>query len=177
VDKVVEYRYAFMGGVVALLLISAATLVGGLLKFQPFPELDGDIAEARIILPPGSSLSQTEAVVDKIVASAQKLDKEWTEKVEDGNPLVLHITSQFNANADANESGPHIATVRLDLLGAESRNTLIDEFIDAWREDIGELADPISLVFKQPTMGPGGRAIEIRAKHDDLDALKAASID
>ncbi|EPM5660222.1 efflux RND transporter permease subunit [Vibrio alginolyticus] len=177
VDKVVEYRYAFMGGVVALLLISAATLVGGLLKFQPFPELDGDIAEARIILPPGSSLSQTEAVVDKIVASAQKLDKEWTEKVEDGNPLVLHITSQFNANADANESGPHIATVRLDLLGAESRNTLIDEFIDAWREDIGELADPISLVFKQPTMGPGGRAIEIRAKHDELDALKAASID
>ncbi|WP_281187585.1 efflux RND transporter permease subunit [Vibrio harveyi] len=177
VDKVVEYRYAFMGSVITLLLVSTATLIGGLLKFQPFPELDGDIAEARIILPPGSSLSQTEAVVDKIVASAQKLDKEWTEKVEGGNPLVLHITSQFNANADANESGPHIATVRLDLLGAESRNTLIDDFIAAWREDIGELADPISLVFKQPTMGPGGRAIEIRAKHDDLDALKAASID
>ncbi|KFI11175.1 efflux RND transporter permease subunit [Vibrio coralliilyticus] len=177
VEKVVEYRYAFIGGVFALLLISAATLAGGLLKFQPFPELDGDIAEARIILPPGSSLSQTEAVVDKIVTSARELDKEWSEKDENGTPLVQHITSQFNANADANESGPHIATVRLDLLGAESRNTLIEEFIAAWREDVGELADPISLVYKQPTMGPGGRAIEIRAKHDDLDALKAASIE
>lgn len=177
VEKVVEFRYAFMGGVLALLLISAATLAGGLLKFQPFPELDGDIAEARIILPPGASLAQTEAVVDKIVASAQKLDRQWSEEKENGTPLVRHITSQFNANADANESGPHIATVRLDLLGAESRNTVIDEFITAWRDDVGELADPISLVFKQPTMGPGGRAIEIRAKHDDLDALKAASID
>ncbi|POF57788.1 acriflavin resistance protein, partial [Vibrio vulnificus] len=177
VEKVVEFRYAFMGGVLALLLISAATLAGGLLKFQPFPELDGDIAEARIILPPGASLSQTEAVVDKIVASAQKLDRQWSEEKENGTPLVRHITSQFNANADANESGPHIATVRLDLLGAESRNTVIDEFIAAWRDDVGELAAPISLVFKQPTMGPGGRAIEIRAKHDDLNALKAASID
>ena len=50
-------------------------------------------------------------------------------------------------------------------------------FIDAWREEVGEVADPISLVFKQPTMGPGGRAIEIRAKHDDLQQLKAASIE
>ncbi|MGG5574961.1 efflux RND transporter permease subunit [Vibrio diazotrophicus] len=177
VEKVVEFRYAFIGGILTLLLISVATIAGGLLKFQPFPELDGDIAEARIILPPGSSLSQTEAVVDKLVASAQKLNKEWTRDVENGVPLIEHITSQFNANADADESGPHIATVRLDLLGAESRNTVIDEFITAWRQDIGELADPISLVFKQPTMGPGGRAIEIRAKHDDLDELKAASID
>ena len=177
VEKVVEFRYAFIGGILTLLLISVATIAGGLLKFQPFPELDGDIAEARIILPPGSSLSQTEAVVDKLVASAQKLNKEWTRDVENGVPLIEHITSQFNANADADESGPHIATVRLDLLGAESRNTVIDEFITAWRQDIGELADPISLVFKQPTMGPGGRAIEIRAKHDDLNELKAASID
>lgn len=177
VENVVEYRYAFLGSVITILLISIATIAGGLLKFQPFPDLDGDIAEARIILPPGSSLSHTEAVVEHIVASAQRLDQEWSAKNENGTPLVEHITSQFNANADANESGPHIATVRLDLLGAEVRHTVIDDFIAAWRDDIGELADPISLVFKQPTMGPGGRAIEIRAKHDNLDELKAASVD
>lgn len=177
VEKVVTYRYAFLGSVIALLLISVAMIAGGVLKFQPFPELDGDIAEVRVILPPGSSLSQTERVVDRLVESAQRLDKKWTQEVENGVPLVKHITSQFNVNADANESGPHIATVRLDLLGAESRNTLIDDFIAAWRDDVGELADPISLVYKQPTMGPGGRAIEIRIKHDDLDELKAASID
>ncbi|WP_046224528.1 efflux RND transporter permease subunit [Vibrio sp. ECSMB14106] len=177
VEKVVTFRYAFMGGVITLLLLSVALIAGGVVKFQPFPELDGDIAEARIILPPGASLSQTERVVDKIVASAERLNKQWSEEVEEGNTLVEHITSQFNANADANESGPHLATVRLDLRGAESRNTVIDDFIDAWREDIGNLADPISLVFKQPTMGPGGRAIEIRAKHDDLSALKSASLD
>ncbi|UGA55132.1 efflux RND transporter permease subunit [Vibrio sp. VB16] len=177
VDKVVKYRYAFIGGVFTMLLASIALIVGGAVKFVPFPDLDGDIAEARIILPPGSSLSQTEIVVDKLIESAKRLNTKWTEEMEDGVPLVQHITSQFNANQDADESGPHIATVRLDLLGAEIRNTVIDDFVDAWREDIGELAEPISLVFKQPTMGPGGRDIEIRVKHDNLDELKAASID
>lgn len=84
VDKAVEYRYLFMGGVIATLLISISLLAGGHLKFVPFPELDGDIAEARIILPPGASLSQTEAVVDKLIASAEKLDKKWSQEMEGG---------------------------------------------------------------------------------------------
>ncbi|MBD1555518.1 efflux RND transporter permease subunit [Vibrio sp. S9_S30] len=177
VTQVVEWRYAFLGGVLATLLASVAMLVGGAVKFVPFPDLDGDIAEARIILPPGASLSQTESVVDHIVLAAERLNRDWSERVEGGRTLVQHITSSYNVNADADESGPHLATVRLDLLGAESRNALIDEFVEAWRNEVGELAEPISLVFKQPTMGPGGRAIEIRAKHDDLSALKSASID
>lgn len=177
VDKVVKYRYAFIGGVFTLLLMSVSLIIGGGIKFVPFPELDGDIAEVRVILPPGTSLRQTEMVVDKLVSSAQRLNKEWTAKYEDGVPLVEHITSQFNVNSDADESGPHLATVRLDVLGAESRNTVIDDFIDAWREDVGELAEPISMVFKQPSRGPGGRDIEIRIRHDDLSTLKAASLD
>lgn len=177
VGKVVQFRYAFLGGVVALMLISISLIVGGGVKFVPFPDLDGDTAEVRIILPPGTSLMHTEKVVEQVVSSAKRLNETWSKEVENGIPLVEHITSKFNVNADANESGPHLATVRLDLLGAESRNTRIDDFVDAWREDVGDLAEPISMVFKQPTMGPGGRAIEIRVKHDDLDELKQASID
>lgn len=177
VTKVVEWRYAFLGAVIASLLISFSLISGGALKFVGFPELDGDIAEARIILPPGTSLSQTELVVDKIVSAAEKLNEEWSEKNEDGRPLVEHITQQFNTNADASESGPHLATIRLDLLGAEKRNTLIDDFIDAWRAEVGELAEPITMVYKQPAMGPGGRAIEIRMMDDDLHTLKSASLE
>lgn len=177
VGFVVEWRYAFLGGVLATLLASVGLVAGGVVKFVPFPDLDGDIAEARIILPPGASLSQTEMVVDHIIRAAERVNKDWSERVEGGRPLVEHVTSQFNANADADESGPHLATVRLDLLGAETRHTVMDDFVDAWREEVGELAQPVSLVFKQPVMGPGGRAIEIRAKHDDLEELKAVSLD
>ncbi|MEH6531186.1 MAG: efflux RND transporter permease subunit [Photobacterium frigidiphilum] len=177
VEAVVRWRYLFLGSVIAMLFISLSLLAGGALKFVGFPELDGDIAEARVILPPGSSLAQTEKVVQTVVIAAEKLNVEWSDKQEDGNTLVEHITEQYNFNPDADESGPHVATVRLDLRGAEARNTVIDEFVAAWRDEIGTIADPVSLVFKQPVMGPGGRAVEIQMQNDDLTELKAASID
>ena len=177
VTWVVTWRYAFVGGVIGLLFASVALLAGGGLKFVGFPELDGDIAEARIILPPGATLAQTEAVVSVVVAAAEHLSVSWGDRNEDGVPLVKNITEQFNFNADADESGPHVATVRLDLLSAETRSSLIDDFIEAWREEVGVLAEPVALVFKQPMMGPGGREIEVRMQHDDVHMLKAASID
>lgn len=172
----VKWRYPFVGGVMAMLLISISLLVSGSLRFVGFPELDGDIAEARVILPPGSSLAQTEAVVATLVASAHRVGKRLSAEYEGGRPLVEHITEQFNFNADADESGQHIATVRLDLLSAEARNTLIEDFIAAWEQETGVLTDPVSMVFKQPAMGPGGRDFDIRLQHDNLDELKQASV-
>ncbi|NKF50457.1 efflux RND transporter permease subunit [Shewanella sp. WXL01] len=175
VTWVVRWRYASVGVTLGMLLLSFSLLTSGALKFVPFPELDGDIAEARILLPPGSTLSQTQAIVDRVVAAAKVTGDKFTDQNED-NPLIEDITSQFNFNADAGEKGPHVATVRLDLLSAEIRETKIDDFINAWREQSGEMAMPIAVVFKQPSMGPAGRDIELRIQGDDLNELKAASV-
>ncbi|RKF15703.1 efflux RND transporter permease subunit [Alginatibacterium sediminis] len=177
VERVVRWRYLSIGATFSLLLCAIALVASGTLKFVGFPELDGDIAEARIILPPGSSLAQTEVVVAKLVASAKVVGERLDEKNAEPEPLVRDITEQFNFNADAGESGPHVATVRLDLSSAETRRTLIDDLINEWRSETGELAQPLSLVFKQPAMGPSGRAIEVRLQHPDLGLLKQASID
>ncbi|MEH6454406.1 MAG: efflux RND transporter permease subunit, partial [Psychromonas sp.] len=131
----------------------------------------------RIILPPGSTLQQTENTVAIIIDAAKRIGDQYTQEKDEPSPLVRDITAQFNFNADAGESGPHVATVRLDLLSAEIRESLIEEFIEDWRLTTGELADPISLVFKQPSMGPAGRDIEVRLQHDNLDTLKMASVE
>lgn len=177
VERVVTYRYLFIGGIISLLLISIAMIVVGLVRFQPFPDIDGDLAEARLILPPGSSLAQTERVVNILIHTAKEVGQQWSDDKEDGRTLIRHITAQYNKHVDAGESGPHIATVRLDLMGAEERHSRIDEFIQAWREKVGHIDNVLSLQFKQPRMGPGGRALEIRLMHDDIDILKQASLD
>ncbi|TKB50174.1 efflux RND transporter permease subunit [Ferrimonas aestuarii] len=176
VRTVVRWRYAFVGGVLGLLLASFALLAGGAVKFIGFPDLDGDVAEARLILPPGSTLSQTEAVVARIIDAAETVGAEFTQDLEDGQPLVEHITVHYNSNADAGESGPHVATVRLDLLSAEVRETRMDDFLYRWREQSGEMAMPLALSFQQPAMGPGGRDLELRIQGDDLDELKQVSV-
>ncbi|RTR36766.1 efflux RND transporter permease subunit [Shewanella canadensis] len=173
---VVHWRYASVGITLGILLSSVALVAGGVLKFVPFPELDGDIAEVRIILPPGSPLSSTQQVVEQVIFSAKETAARYTEEVEEGVELIQDITAQYNFNADAGEKGPHVATVRLDILSAETRDTLIEEFIHDWRDSTGELAAPLSMVFKQPTMGPAGRDIEVRLQGDDLDMLKQASV-
>ncbi|MFT6986713.1 MAG: multidrug efflux pump subunit AcrB [Psychromonas sp.] len=173
----VKWRYASLGLTFGVLLISLALVAGGGLKFLPFPKLDGDIAEARIILPPGSTLQQTEAVVAKIIDSAKLVGERYSEINNEASPLIKDITQQYNFNANAGEKGPHLATVRLDLLSAETRSSLIESFLNDWRKATGELAAPISLVFKQPAMGPAGRDIEVRLQHDDLSTLKKASLE
>ena len=172
----VHYRYAFMGALAALMLISVSLISSSMVRFTPFPELDGDIAEARIILAPGATLQQTERAMNTLVAAASRVGAKFSKAYENGEPLIQHITHQYGSNADANESGPHLATVRIDLLGAEQRNSLIGEFISAWKSETGTLSDPISLVFKEPTIGPGGRDIELRIKHSALESLKGASL-
>lgn len=176
VAMAVKWRYAFVGSVIGMLLVSFSLLIVDAVRFVSFPKLDGDTAEARIILPPGSSLSQTQIVVDKLVASAKRVDELMRHEQQNGLPLVEHITEQFNYNGDADEQGQHIATVRIDLLSAEIRSTLMDDFLAMWKKETGELTEPVSLVFRQPKMGPGGRDIDIRIQHDDLDELKQASI-
>ena len=172
----VHYRYGFMGSLLALMLISISLLASSLVRFTPFPELDGDIAEARIILAPGATLMQTEKVMDALVSAAVKVGAQFSEEFEEGTPLIQHITRQYGSNADANEAGPHLATVRLDLLGAELRNSIIGDLIIAWQKEVGTLSEPVSLVFKEPTIGPGGRDVELRIKHPDLAALKDVSV-
>ncbi|WP_394495360.1 efflux RND transporter permease subunit [Shewanella sp. ENK2] len=177
VTFVVKWRYASLGATLGLLFVSIALVAGGAVKFVGFPELDGDIAEARIILPPGSTLDQTKQVVEKLVASANKVGDRYTKENQEDSNLIRYITEQYNMNADAGESGPHVATVRLDLLSAETRESLIDDFIRDWRLESGDIAEPLSLVFKQPSMGPAGRDVEVRLQHDDLELLKMASVD
>jgi multidrug efflux pump subunit AcrB len=175
VEFLVNWRYAFVGGVIALLFLTFALPAGGLLRFSPFPDLDGDLVEARVLLPQGTPLKDTEAVVERIVAQAEQMNLELTPEQPDQRPLVEHITVQYNYNPDSFEQGAHIATVKLDLLSAEERTTNINEFTSMWREGVGEVPGVIALQFKQPTIGPAGRAIEIRLKHDNLDVLTQAS--
>lgn len=177
VGQVIRYRYLFMGSVLSLLLVSGALLASGALYFIGFPDVDGDQAEARIILPPGATFEQTRAVVNTLVGSAEALNDRFSQENEAGSALVENISERFNFNQDASENGPHIATVKLDLRSAEQRNTLLDDFLDAWRKDVGELPDPIAISFTMGAIGPSGRAIEIRVQHPDLETLKAASLD
>ena len=84
---------------------------------------------------------------------------------------------QYNKNADANESGSHVATVTIDLLTTEKRKTTNDEFLNAWRKDVGQLPDVLTIKFTESAIGPAGLAIDLRLQGKTLENLKKASLE
>ncbi len=175
VDAAVSWRYLTVGLILALLLVSVAMVAGGVLKFRAFPDIEGDVVEARLLLPQGTPLIRTEAAVERVVEAVRAVDEELSAERPDGRNLVRNIGVQFNRNEDAHESGAHIATVIVDLLQSEVREATLDEVIERWRAKVGEMPDVISLKFTEPQIGPAGRPIDIRLLGEDLEELKTAS--
>ena len=65
-----DHRLAMVGAGVATLLLSV--ILFGTLSVSFFPPQNSDYSRVNITLPPGSTLQQTEAVVDRVAAIVQK---------------------------------------------------------------------------------------------------------
>ena len=174
-DLAIRWRYACVGIAVFCLLASLSLIAGGALKFRAFPDLDGDVVEARLLLPQGTPLRRTEAVVSQLVTALDRINTELTPQQPDRQPLVRNVSVRFNTNVDAFESGPHVATVTADLLSAEQRVGRVDDLIGRWRREVGEIPDTLGLKFAEFQIGIGGRPLDVRLKGVDLAELKEAS--
>ncbi|RED53679.1 efflux RND transporter permease subunit [Aestuariispira insulae] len=177
IDRLIEWRYLTIGIVLMLFLASVAMPASGLLRFKAFPDLDGDIVQARLLLPQGTPLTQTEIQVDRILNALKETEAVFADQMPEGERLVVNTNVAFNSNPDTNEVGPHLATVTVDLLTAERRGLSIDEITGLWREKIGIVPDAIALSVAEPSLGPAGAPIDIRLYGSDLAELEKASLE
>jgi len=177
VDFTIRWRYATAGVSFAILLISAAMLAGGYLKFTAFPELDGDTIVARVLLPQGTPLSRTEAIMARLEDGLEQVNTQLSPQQPEGAKLIRHVSVYYGLNRDAFETGAHVATVSVDLLPSEERVSRPDAIMELWRDIVGPVPDVISLKFAESTIGPAGIAIDLRLKGDDLELLKSASLE
>lgn len=177
VDLAVSWRYLTAGLAGLAFLVSVSMLAGGVLKFQAFPSIDGDVVLARILLPQGSSLEKTEAVVARVTEGFERVNEAFRSRQPDGRDLSRAVSVRYNSNADSRESGPHVATVTVDLLSAEVRDAPIAEILNRWRAEVGFPPDVVTIEFGEPAFGPAGNPIEIRIHGDDLDECKQVSLE
>ncbi len=182
VDTLVRWRYLWLGCVAGLFLGTLALPAGGILKFQALPELEGDTVVARVLMPPGTPLERTEAVVHQLTEALGQVNRDPENaqlRQPGGKDLVDDVYVKFNQNVDAFETGPHVATVFVDLLEAEKRNPdmRLDDLFEAWRTATGPIPDALAVSYTEPTLGPAGRNIEVRIRGDNLDELKTVALE
>lgn len=175
VSRFTRYRYAGLGGLVGLLLLVVALMAGGLIGFTPLPELDNESIEARLLLPQGTPIERTQAVVERTLAGLRDIDAELTPEQPGGQALVRHVAVRYGHNSDAYETGDHVATVTVDLLSPEIRSHTSTAIRNLWRERVGRVPDVLALRFADPVIGPQGKPIELRIGGDDPARLRTAA--
>lgn len=177
VDVAIARPYLTVGTLMGIVLLAASTIPAGLMKYQAFPDLESDTIQARILLPQGTPLSRTEEVVGIVETALKQMDEEFSALQDTDKRMVRNVTTQYNTNIDAFESGPHIATVSVDLLRAEERNGKILDMLGRWRELTGDVPDVIAFKFTDKERGVAGKAIDVRLHGNNLAQLKKASLE
>jgi len=174
-DRAIRSREAVLGAVLAILLGTAGFVAGGHIGSEAMPDIDGDVLEARILMPQGTPLHRTEAVAAAVEEAMARIGARYGPGQPGGAALVEAIQVRFNHNASAREAGAHVATVMVDLLTAERRGITLDALAAVWREEIGDIAGLARLIIQEPGFGPAGIPVEVRLQGEDLDALEAAA--
>jgi len=169
--------------VVMLFALALGMLVGGRLKFQLFPELDGDFLVAEIELPPGADISRTRALAERIGNARHEVNARFRDRQPGGRDLVEYTSSAFGFSRTLEdepiqpETGSHLGQVVVELLEADRRDATCDEVLAAWREAVGPVPDVVNLTFEQMQVTPGGKPVDIQLRGRDLRALKQASLE
>ncbi|WP_440994970.1 efflux RND transporter permease subunit [Arhodomonas sp. SL1] len=176
-DAAIRWRHATLALLLAVILGSVGLLAGGHIGSEAMPDIEGDVLEARILMPQGTPLHRTEAVVERAEAAMGRLEERYAPQQPGEAALVESVQSRFNHNPSAGETGPHVATVMVDLLTAERRTVGLDELTAEWRAEIGAIPGIHSLTIQEPGFGPAGVPIEMRLQGEDLDALKGAAVE
>ncbi len=172
-EVAIRYRYITVGSAVALLVISVSFIPAGIIKFKSFPDLEGNLLDARVLMPAGTPRHRTEQVVGTLLDSLQQARAQLPPEAH--GELIKHIQISYGVNADAAEEGPYLATISLDLLDAEKRQTSLNALRRRWLELTPPVPDAVSILIKEPAFGPAGQAISIRLQGNDLNRLSQAS--
>lgn len=166
-------RYLTLCIGLAILMLTAAYVLSGRMGMSLFERIESDFAQATAILPYGSAVEKTEAVQDILVKAAQEIAQE-----NGGDRLVKGIYAEIGASTGGGVSGGHTSQVRVFLTSPEDRPMQTGEFVQVWRESVGELPGLESLAFRSDVGGPGsGAAMTVELSHRDLDVLEAGSAD
>jgi multidrug efflux pump subunit AcrB len=175
VRKTIAWRYLTAGIVGMVFLLSIGLIVGGWVRGQVFPSLEGDTIVARVLMRPGTPLERTEQVIAELQRTLNATNAEFKPRQPGQQDLLQTTYVRYNQNTDAFETGPHVATLFAELLSNEVRDGRIDQIIEDWSGRMPVVHDAISISFDEPSIGPQGRAIEIELSGRPLDELDAVS--
>ena len=164
VAAVLRHRWLALATGVATLIGASGLMAGGHVAFVDWPREESDWVRVEARLPFGVDISETRALVDRLVGAAHEVIEE-----NGGQAINRGILAQAG-----NGYQTHVANVWAYLVSSERRDIASSDFADQWRERLGDIPGLESLTFDAST---GGRSkpIDLKLSHRDPAVLEAAA--
>ncbi len=158
-------RYFIPAAGVAMLLITAGVLGGGLIRTSFLPRVDSDLAQASARLPVGVPIESTREVQRILEAAARE-----TEEALGGDVISGIFTKIGGMGGSASE-----LSIQAALRPPEDRAVGGIEFNKRWRQIAGDVVGVDALSFSGRSFGPSGKAVDVQLAGEDQAALEAAA--
>ncbi|MDF7801915.1 efflux RND transporter permease subunit [Pontiellaceae bacterium B1224] len=166
-DLCLRHRYVVVAVALSLLILTGGFWASGRMGFSMFTTVESDSAEASATMPYGVPVADTLVVADRLVKGAQEVLE------ESGHPELVE-----GIFADTGRSGSHTTQVEVFLADAEIRDEIMgtEEFVQKWREKVGDIPGVRFIRYASDSGGPGsGVALTIELRHSDVDTLESAA--
>ena len=175
-NKALQWRYISFATAIAVLMLTLGLVLGGLIKFEVFPEVDGFVLNANVEFPSGTPQEVTEKAVQRIDTALQKL-AEKTPTLS-GDPLLESRLSFVGTTfGQIPDQGPHVGGVQGIFLDSAKRGIHSKDLMVAWEKEIGPIPGIKALTIEGMQHGPPGAPIEVWLQGHDMDDILAASND
>ena len=178
-----KYKYTTIAINIFMLLFAAGLLTSGMLSFTFFPEVESDSMISLIEMPPGTSIDQTRAVLEKVEKAAAEVIGEYKKKYPEIADKLVENTFSIIGEQPAKQGGPSgkaslfadpsKAQITIELLSSEERGFSTTEMVNRWRELTGPVPSVRSLTF-QANLFSSGNPIEVELAGEREEDLAAA---
>jgi len=178
----IEWRYLTIAISMAIFLMALGMVAGGRVKSVMMPTSEADTVYARVTMPLGTPVHETEDAVLRLDAALGELRRQLDEELPAGRPPMLsHVLTMIGAHRGSSPTDrpgeigqPHLGQISVELSPSEERKVKASEIAERWRELTGSIPGAEELVFIGKHMHFGDPiAVELRG--EDTDQLKTAA--
>ena len=175
VTAAVRRPWTALSCALAAMLLTVGLLRGERLAFNFFPTPEGQILFASVSFAAGTPPERVERFIDHLEHTLNETEAYFGEELVD--LAVARLGQQERASHEAGPRGDQFASLRVQLVEPDGRETRNTEFIAAWRERIEPAPGLESLSLTEVRGGPPGRDVEVSLTGNDPAALKAAALE
>ncbi|GGD86332.1 efflux RND transporter permease subunit [Planktosalinus lacus] len=163
---ILKNNFLSLAVIVAVLMLTVASIMGGIIKVTIFPSIASDRVSVNLLLSEGVNPATTDSIISYVEAKAWEVNEEFTKKQTGNLQVIQNIIKRVGP-------GNNKASLDINLLPGENRDFSSPEITTAIRDAVGPVYGVEQLTFGSGGSF-GGSPVSVAFLGNNTEQLKAA---